>query len=55
MVRSLRIEYTGPVYHITSRGNGKKAAFRDNPDRETFLNIGKREIADHEVMLKVKT
>lgn len=39
MARPLRIEYPGAVYHITSRGNEKKAIFRDNIDRESFLNI----------------
>jgi REP element-mobilizing transposase RayT len=27
------------VYHITSRGNDKKAVFKDDQDRETFLKI----------------
>jgi len=39
MARPLRIEYPGAVYHITSRGNEKKEIFRDNVDRESFLNI----------------
>lgn len=39
MARPLRIEYPGAVYHITSRGNEKKDIFRDNIDRESFLNI----------------
>ena len=39
MTRPLRIEYPGAVYHITSRGNEKKEIFRDNIDRESFLDI----------------
>ena len=39
MARPLRIEYPGAVYHITSRGNDKKAVFKDDHDRETFLRI----------------
>ena len=39
MARPLRIEYPGAVYHITNRGNDKKAVFKDDTDRETFLNI----------------
>lgn len=39
MSRPLRIEYPGAVYHITSRGNEKKAVFKDDQDRETFLKI----------------
>ena len=42
MARPLRIEYPGAVYHITSRGNEKKAVFRDDPDRETFLAVLQR-------------
>jgi len=39
MARPLRIEYPGAVYHITSRGNEKKAIFKDDADREKFLKI----------------
>ena len=39
MARPLRIEYPGAVYHITSRGNDKKAVFKDDQDRETFLKV----------------
>jgi REP element-mobilizing transposase RayT len=39
MTRPLRIEYAGAVYHITSRGNEKKAVFRDDQDRINFLNV----------------
>ena len=38
MSRPLRIEYPGAVYHITSRGNEKKPVFKDDQDRENFLN-----------------
>ena len=38
MARPLRIEYAGAVYHITSRGNEKKAVFKDDQDRINFLN-----------------
>lgn len=37
MARPLRIECPGVVYHITNRGNHKKAVFKDDQDRETFL------------------
>jgi putative transposase len=39
MARPLRIEYPGAVYHVTCRGNEKKAIFRDDHDRESFLDI----------------
>ena len=38
MARPLRIEYPGAVYHVTSRGNARKKVFRDDQDREIFLD-----------------
>ncbi len=38
MARPLRIEFPGAVYHITSRGNEKKAIFQDDDDRLVFLD-----------------
>ena len=38
MARPLRIEYAGAVYHVTSRGNEKKAVFKTDQDRTNFLN-----------------
>jgi hypothetical protein len=37
MTRPLRIEYARAHYHVTSRGNERKAIFRDDTDREKFL------------------
>jgi len=39
MARPLRIEYSGAVYHVTSRGNEKKAIYLDDDDRRLFLDI----------------
>lgn len=39
MARPLRIQYPGAVYHVTCRGNERKEIFRDDRDREAFLNI----------------
>jgi REP element-mobilizing transposase RayT len=39
MARPLRIEYNGAVYHVTSRGNEKKAVYRDDEDRALYLSI----------------
>jgi REP element-mobilizing transposase RayT len=36
MGRPLRIEYPGAFYHITSRGNERKAIFQDKKDYERF-------------------
>jgi len=38
MARPLRIEYDGALYHVTSRGNARKAIFKDDDDRELFLD-----------------
>lgn len=39
MARSVRIEYPGAVYHVTSRGNERRDIFRDDDDREAFLDL----------------
>lgn len=38
MPRSLRIEYIGALYHVTSRGNERKDVFKSQRDREKFLS-----------------
>ena len=38
MARSLRIEYPGALYHVTSRGNERKNVFTSQRDREKFLS-----------------
>src|ERR1041385_5628104 len=38
MARPLRIEYPGAVYHITTRGNARRAVFKDASDRALFLD-----------------
>ena len=37
MARQLRIEYPGAFYHVTSRGNERKAVLKARRDREEFL------------------
>jgi REP element-mobilizing transposase RayT len=39
MVRPLRIEFPGAVYHVTSRGNAKQAIFIEDGDRERFFDV----------------
>ena len=39
VARPLRIEYPGAYYHITSRGNERKAIFRDDQDPDKFLEL----------------
>ena len=37
MPRPPRIEYPGAIYHVTSRGNGRRTIFREDADCERFL------------------
>ena len=39
MVRPLRIEFPGALYHVTSRGDRQEAIFDDDQDRTALLNI----------------
>ena len=39
MVRPLRIEYPGAVYHVTSRGDRREPIAKDDVDRSLFLEI----------------
>ncbi len=39
MSRQLRIKYSGALYHITARGNGKAIIFIDDDDMYKFLDI----------------
>ncbi|MCL5022688.1 MAG: addiction module toxin RelE, partial [Nitrospirae bacterium] len=33
MARPLRIEFDGAVYHVTARGNARRAIYKDDGDR----------------------
>jgi REP element-mobilizing transposase RayT len=44
MVRPLRIQYPGAVYHVISRGNERKRIVRDNADREQRLDWLRRAV-----------
>lgn len=39
MAHPLRIEFPGALYHVTSRGNARQIIFRDDEDREMFLEL----------------
>mgnify|MGYP003542545129 CR=1 FL=1 len=39
MVRPLRIEYPGAVYHVTARGDRREPIAADDLDRAQFLDI----------------
>ena len=51
MARPLRIEYPGAYYHVTSRGNERKAIFRDDQDREKFLDLLERAVEEFHLWL----
>ncbi len=51
MARPLRIQYPGAVYHVTCRGNEKKAIFRDDADRRRFLRILQQSLTTYTVTL----
>jgi REP element-mobilizing transposase RayT len=37
MARPVRVELEGAVYHVTARGNERRATFRDDKERDLFL------------------
>lgn len=51
MVRPLRVQYSGALYHVTNRGNERKAIYKDDADRAEFLNILSQSIDTYGVIL----
>ncbi len=49
MARPLRIEYEGAFYHVIARGNESKEIFKDNHDREKFLDYLKQQVMKYGV------
>lgn len=45
MARPLRLEFPGALYHVTARGNRREMIFRDDEDRQRFLDLLGREVA----------
>ena len=39
------MEYAGAVYHVTARGNERKAIYRDHADRSRFLETVEETVA----------
>ena len=39
MSRPLRIEFSGALYHVTSRGDGQKDIYLDDRDRSDYLSV----------------
>ena len=42
MSRPIRIEFSGALYHVTSRGDRRESIYEDDSDRECFLEICKQ-------------
>jgi len=51
MARPLRVQFPGALYHITNRGNERKAIFKDDTDRREFLKILSQSIDTYGVVL----
>ena len=51
MARALRILIPGAYYHLTCRGNERRAIFRDDIDRQAFLEKLKGSLAIYQVEL----
>ncbi|MCF8105210.1 MAG: hypothetical protein K9K64_06980 [Desulfohalobiaceae bacterium] len=47
MARPLRIEFPGALYHLTARGKNQKPIFLDDQDRNIFLQVLERSLADY--------
>ena len=53
MARPLRISYPGAFYHITSRGNERKAIFKSKRDREKFLEYCESAVLRYDAVIHV--
>jgi len=53
MARPLRIEYPGAFYHITARGNEQKDIFRDDKDRQRFLEYLETAVGRYKAVIHV--
>jgi putative transposase len=51
MVRPLRLEYPGAVYHVMSRGDARKSITRAETDRPLFLKVLKEATEKYNVLI----
>ena len=51
MARPQRIEYEGAVYHVTARGNERRALFMDDGDRGRFIRVLSESVTSFEIRL----
>ena len=53
MARPLRIQYPKAFYHVTSRGNERKAVYKSQRDREKFLSYLESATERYEAVIHV--
>ncbi|WNB76389.1 transposase [Methylomonas koyamae] len=46
MARPIRIEFSGALYHVTSRGDRRENIYEDDEDRVQFLVVLRRVVED---------
>lgn len=51
MARALRIEYSGALYHVISRGENRNIIFHNDHDKTTFLNKVENAIIKHSLII----
>ena len=51
MARPIRVEFEGAVYHVTARGNERRAIFRNDEDRQMFLATLERSVKEYGLRL----
>ncbi len=51
MARPIRIESEGEVYHVTIRGNERKAIFKTDNDRERFIDSLAESVERYDIRL----
>jgi REP element-mobilizing transposase RayT len=51
MARPIRIEYSDAYYHVTSRGDGRKAIYRGKDDYELFYDILSSSVNKYQIII----
>lgn len=46
ITRPIRIEFSGALYHVTSRGDRRENIYEDDEDRIQFLDVLRRVVED---------
>ena len=51
MARSLRLDFPGAVHHVMARGHERSRIFRDDRDRNRFLQLLGSAAQDHAILI----